>query len=121
MFDIEDRRQRQKSLMFVSRTQQVFVASDKNLRPQRQKSSSSATKIVLCALGFIETVYIFLFYAQPCILNSTLLMHLDESPRVQHVILQFPKIGELILRRLILQFRRAYRRNDKVPIAASFL
>jgi len=26
---------------------------------------------------------------------------------------KFPKIGELILRRLILQFRRAYRRNDK--------
>ena len=32
------RPQRQKSLMFVSRTQQVFVTSDKNLRPQRQKS-----------------------------------------------------------------------------------
>eukprot|EP00795_Rhopilema_esculentum_P013655 gene13655-4555_t len=26
---------------------------------------------------------------------------------------KFPKIGELILRRLILQFRRAFRRNDK--------
>ena len=38
MLDIEDRRQRQKSLMFVSRPQQVFVASDKNLCPQRQKS-----------------------------------------------------------------------------------
>ena len=38
MFDIEDRRQRQKSFMFVSRTQQVSVASDKNILPQRQKS-----------------------------------------------------------------------------------
>ena len=32
IFDIEDRRQRQKSFICVSRTQQVFVASDKNLR-----------------------------------------------------------------------------------------
>ena len=38
MFDIEDHRQRKQSLMLVSRTQQVFVASDKNLGPQRQKS-----------------------------------------------------------------------------------
>ena len=42
MFDIEDRRQRQKSFLCVSRTQQIFVASDKNCLPQRQKSSSSA-------------------------------------------------------------------------------
>ena len=39
MFDLEDRRQRQKSLICVSSTQQVFVASD--------KSSSSRTKIFL--------------------------------------------------------------------------
>lgn len=29
---------------------------------------------------------------------------------------QFPKNGELLLRRLVLQFRRAYRRNDKVHL-----
>ena len=56
--DIEDRRQRQKSLICVSHTQQVFVVSDKNLRPQRQKSSSSATKIVFCALGFKNSLRI---------------------------------------------------------------
>ena len=44
IFDIEDRSQGQKSFICVCRTQQVFVASDKN-------PSSSATKIVLCALG----------------------------------------------------------------------
>ena len=38
IFDIEDRRQRQKSFVCVSRTLQLFVASDKNLRPQRRKS-----------------------------------------------------------------------------------
>lgn len=27
---------------------------------------------------------------------------------------KFPQIGELILRRLILNFRKGYRRNDKV-------
>ena len=39
MYDIEDRRQRQKPFICVSRTQQVFVASDKNRRPQRKQSS----------------------------------------------------------------------------------
>lgn len=27
--------------------------------------------------------------------------------------LKFPHIGELVLRRLIIQFKRAFRRNDK--------
>jgi pre-mRNA-splicing factor CWC22 len=26
---------------------------------------------------------------------------------------QFPQVGELILRRLVIQFRRGYKRNDK--------
>ncbi|XP_015747782.1 PREDICTED: pre-mRNA-splicing factor CWC22 homolog [Acropora digitifera] len=34
---------------------------------------------------------------------------------------KFPKNGELLLRRLILQFRRAYRRNDKVKEPYSIL
>lgn len=29
---------------------------------------------------------------------------------------KFPQIGELILKRLILSFRRSYRRNLKVPV-----
>ena len=51
IFDIEDRRQRQKSFICASRTQQVFVASDKNLRPQRQQSfiCASRTQQVLIA------------------------------------------------------------------------
>lgn len=32
---------------------------------------------------------------------------------------KFPQIGELILKRLILTFRRSYRRNLKVPICLS--
>ena len=38
IFDIEERRQRQKSFIYVSSTQQVFVGNDKNLRSQQQKS-----------------------------------------------------------------------------------
>jgi len=32
---------------------------------------------------------------------------------------KFPEIGELILKRLILQFRKAYKRNDKVVCVAA--
>lgn len=32
---------------------------------------------------------------------------------------QFPQIGELVLKRLIIQFRRAYNRNQKVACLAS--
>ena len=48
IFDIEDRRQRQKSFICFPHTA--------NFRRQLQKSSSSATKIVLCALGLRVSV-----------------------------------------------------------------
>ena len=32
---------------------------------------------------------------------------------------KFPQIGELILRRLIIQFKRAYKRNDKNAAATA--
>lgn len=34
---------------------------------------------------------------------------------------KFPQIGELILKRLILTFRKSYRRNLKVPVRLSVL
>ena len=35
-------------------------------------------------------------------------------------VLQFPNIGELLLRRLVIQFRRGFKRNDKtICISAS--
>lgn len=35
------------------------------------------------------------------------------------IYLQFPQIGELILRRLVIQFRRGFKRNDKTLCLSS--
>ena len=34
---------------------------------------------------------------------------------------KFPEVGELLLRRIVLQFKRAYKRNDKVHIPSTFM
>ena len=35
------------------------------------------------------------------------------------VVFQFPQIGELVLKRLVLQFKKSFRRNDKPACLAS--
>ena len=34
---------------------------------------------------------------------------------------KFPEVGELLMRRIVLQFKRAYKRNDKVHIPSTFM
>ena len=50
--------------MYFVTSNKTLVFSNKNFRLQRQKSSSSATKIVLCALGFTDMLLIKDMYCQ---------------------------------------------------------
>lgn len=73
-------------------------------------------------------------HASPCLappdrgtLARSILQAQTASPIFTHVYAalvaiinsKFPQIGELILKRLILTFRKSYRRNLKVPVSVS--
>ena len=62
------------------------------------------------------------FFLNRGLLSRSVLQAQSASPIFTHVYAalvaiinsKFPQIGELILKRLILNFRKGYRRNDKV-------
>ena len=81
IFDNEDRRQRQKSCICFPHTA--------SFRRQRQQSSSSTTKIVLCALGFTELKIVRLLFqkatanpvVKPILLSICILYKILASPQ----------------------------------------
>lgn len=74
-----------------------------------------------CALIMISKFYYCLVFCRG-LLTRSVLQAQSASPIFTHVYgavvsiinSKFPQIGELILKRLVLNFRKGYRRNDKV-------
>ena len=70
--------------------------------------------------GILLLFYTFYVYCRGLLCRS-IIQAQSASPTFTHVYAalvaainsKFPQIGELLLQRLILQFRRGYRRNDK--------
>lgn len=75
-------------------------------------------------MSCLETLIVVVVFLLRGLLARSTLQAQAASPIFTHVYAavvaiinsKFPQIGELILKRLILNFRKGYRRNDKVRL-----